>query len=125
MTMTELLSRLRSECTELSEIEEVTRINPRDRSDYPVASIHRASEAPSGEMGGHTIVARQYEVRVTASHDAELGIARQQINSALVDWRPSGAAKPFRWIGGEMLALSGPNMQWRDRYEVSFCSNGE
>ena len=114
-----LIARLADLCPSLAEIEEPMRSNPMDRSVYPVASVHLAQDAPRDP---HDLHDQRYEIRITARSDAQLTDARQEIHAALHDWRGVGAALPMRWVGGEVLAISGNLLQWRDLYSVATCS---
>lgn len=116
------VSRLRETCAGIVEIDEPTRINPLDRAAYPVVTVHLANERPaSAAIGEMDLIERRYEVRITSKSLAQLDDARAQVMSALHQWRAPGSAKPMRWIGGELVALDGPYLQWRDQYELARC----
>jgi hypothetical protein len=118
----DLIQRLADLCPTLAEVRDPTRINPLECDVYPVASAHLARETPDIEMlGGNSLSELVYEVRITARNSDELELARREAKAALIDWRPPYSAKPMRFGGGEVIAISGPLIQWRDVYTVSVC----
>lgn len=118
----DLIQRLADLCPSIVEVRDPTRINPLECDVYPVASAHMARETPDTEMlGGSSLSELMHEIRITARNTDELEAARREAKAALIDWRPRYSAKPMKFAGGEVIAISGPLIQWRDLYSVAVC----
>lgn len=117
----DLIDRLRIECPELAAVDDPTRINPLEMDAYPVATVHLANAIPGDAMMGAAMETRRYEVRITASSNDQFEDARKSICRALDGYRPAGAAKPCTFVGGEVLQISGPYIQWRDLWQFATC----
>ena len=114
-----LLEHLSVSCPDFAAIEDATRINPLERDDYPVVTLYLASEAPDEQaLCGAATAARTYDLLLTGRSGGELDDARAAIKAAMRDFTHAHLIGPPQFAGGQVAAISGPLIQWRDAWRL-------
>ena len=119
-----LLTHLASACPDFAAIEDATRINPMERDEYPVVTLYLASESPDEQtLCGAGTVLRSYDLLLTCRTGDELESARAALKAALRTFTATGLVRGPSFTGGQVAALSGALMQWRDSWQLAVADD--
>lgn len=114
-----LLEHLATACPDFAAIEDATRLNPLERDDYPVVTVYLASEAPNlVTVSNRQRSAHTYHLIVTCQSGEQLESARAALKAAMRSFTTTGVLHEPLFIGGELAAISGPLLQWRDSWQI-------
>ena len=114
-----LLEHLATACPDFAAIEDATRLNPLERDDYPVVTVYLASEAPNlVTVSNRQRSAQTYHLIVTCQSGEQLESARAALKAAMRSFTTTGVLHEPSFNGGELAALSGPLLQWRDSWQI-------
>lgn len=115
-----LLTHLATECTDFAAIEDATRINPLERDEYPVVTVYLASEAPDERsLCGAGTALCTYDLLLTCRSGDELESARATLKAAMRSFAAAGLVRGPTFTGGQVAAISGPLIQWRDSWQLA------
>ena len=114
-----LLEHLATACPDFAAIEDATRINPLERDEYPVVTVYLASEAPDElSLCGAGTAAQTYHLLLTCRSGADLESARATLKAAMRSFTTTGLVSGPQYASGQVAALSGGLIQWRDDYRL-------
>lgn len=114
-----LLAHLAAACPDFAAIEDATRLNPLERDEYPVVTLYLASETPdSPTLCARYRVTQIWDLLITANSGEQLATTRAELKSAMRTFTASGVTHQPEFVGGQMAAISGPLLQWRDSWRL-------
>lgn len=114
-----LLEHLATACPDFAAIEDATRINPLERDEYPVVTVYLASEIPNlTTVSNRQRSAQTYHLLTTCQSGDQLETARAALKIAMRSFTTTGVLHEPLFIGGELAAISGPLLQWRDSWQI-------
>ena len=114
-----LLTHLAASCPDFAAIEDATRINPLERDEYPVVTLYLASEgADEATLCGAGTALQTYHLLLSCRSGADLESARATLKAALRSFATPGMVRGPQFAGGQVAALSGGLIQWRDDWTL-------
>jgi hypothetical protein len=105
-------------------VEAPSRTNPLERDRYPVATVYPSLEVEpdaAQEFLTGQQMEREYLILLTVDSPTALETARDAIVANLTGYKPTGTAKPMRYIGGKVEQISGALIQWSLRFATLVC----
>ena len=119
-----LLTHLAAACPGFAAIEDATRLNPLERDDYPVVTLYLSAEAPDERsLCGAGTALRTYDLLLTCRSGDELESARAALKAAMRGFATAGLVRSPQFTGGQVAALSGPLLQWRDTWTLAVADD--